>query len=70
MKKEVLVIHAESRSAKESMLQDFRESYEEAMSCTLYNFRVACPCTTLILTLPSSGSSSKQQSIARSRWPR
>lgn len=33
MKKETLIVHAESRAAKEGMLQDFRESYEETMAC-------------------------------------
>lgn len=35
MKKEVLVVHTESRSVKEAMLQEFRESYEETMSSKL-----------------------------------
>ena len=35
MRKEMLIIHTESRAAKETMLRDFRESYEETMSSTL-----------------------------------
>jgi hypothetical protein len=32
MRKEVLIIHAESKAAKADILRDFRESYEDAMS--------------------------------------
>lgn len=38
MKKETLIVHTESRAAKEMMLQDFRESWEETMSCEPFLF--------------------------------
>lgn len=33
MKKETLILHIESRAVKESMLNEFREAWEETMAC-------------------------------------